>query len=500
MAGEADQSGSSEGRRRTPRMSLRLRLTLWMLAIFTVIQLTLGTIVFLYERASISRFFSENLVARSRSIMTAIASGPVPPSNERLIELANEQRSFFMFERFGLVIYDDSGAVVATSLPAPPSLSKQDLDATLDHLTPQLRRRRLEGTNVPAGRDGLARAVMQSFAGGDGRRYVLLAATGDRYAQEMTARVTHSLAITAPIGLIAAAAAGWAIAGIATSPLHELRSIAQRLSPESIGERLEVSDGDVEIMRLERDLERARERIAQALRTQERFMSNVSHELKTPIAVVLAEAQTIPLDQADPDVRSFVGSVREEMRRLGRLVDSFLTLTRVREGRAQTIDRRCMVNELILESIAHCRPMARQHAVAVKAQLLESEADVDLEIRGDPELLRTMLDNLIRNAVRFSTSGSEVRVAANHDDGMVRLRVVDSGSGIPEDMLARIFDRFAQAPSEERRGRGHGLGLEIAQGVAELHGGRIAVRNREEGGCEFTVTLPASNGVPFRRG
>jgi signal transduction histidine kinase len=417
-----------------------------------------------------------------------------------LAELAvGEQLRYSMFERFMLAVYDEHGALIASSWSPALAPTAQNRAKALGQTTPVLGRRRVSEAEAEESAPTMYRTALQSFAAGDGQRYLLLTASSDQYAQELIQRVTHALAIATPIGIVAAAAAGWAIAGIAITPLRELRSIAQRLSPESIGQRVEVSAHDVEITRLERDLESARERIAQALRAHERFMSNVSHELKTPIAVVLTEAQAISLGDASPDVREFVESVQEEMHRLGRLVDSFLMLTRVREGRDQTVARRCMVNDLLLESIDHCRAMARQYGVALRLRLLEDESDVDLQIRGDPELLRTMLDNLVRNAIRFSPGGANVAVDAARENAHVNIRVTDDGPGIPEPMLARVFDRFAQAPSEERRGRGHGLGLEIAQGVAELHGGHITARNRVEGGCEFIIMLPASEPTPIRR-
>jgi signal transduction histidine kinase len=145
-----------------------------------------------------------------------------------------------------------------------------------------------------------------------------------------------------------------------------------------------------------------------------------------------------------------------------------------------------------MESFEHCLPMAQQYGVRLHPSLLDAEDEVDTNLMGEPALLQSMLDNLVRNAIRFSPEEGTVEIALERAGQVVRLSVRDRGKGIPEGRLDQIFDRFAQAPEERRRGRGHGLGLEIAQGIAELHGGSIRAENRSGGGAAFIVTLPVS--------
>jgi signal transduction histidine kinase len=235
----------------------------------------------------------------------------------------------------------------------------------------------------------------------------------------------------------------------------------------------------------------------QAFEAQERFLSNISHELKTPIATLLVEAQTLDRTDMSKLGVQFVRSVEEEMRKLGKLVESFLTLTRVKDGKGLARAELVPINELVLDSVSYCSPMARQYAVKLKPELAASDDDVDAAISGDPELLRTMLDNLVRNAIRFSPeSGSVIIISAVRGTEAV-FEVRDQGSGLPPAMLNNAFDRFVQAPEEQKQGRGHGLGLTIAQAVAELHGGKITVRNVAEGGACFTLRLPLRGHDPI---
>jgi two-component system OmpR family sensor kinase len=252
-----------------------------------------------------------------------------------------------------------------------------------------------------------------------------------------------------------------------------------------------------ELKDLQVELDRMRQRLEAGYEAQERFVANVSHEIKTPIATVLTEAQTLPRNLPLPsDVKQFIESTQDEMRRLGKLVESFLLLTRVRHGKPlQSTTRTVIVNDLVMESVLHCRKMAEQHEVKLTPELCE-EQDRDLTVRGDPELLRTMVDNLIRNAIRFSPHGQTVDVTVKCEPEQISICVGDRGPGIAPELLDKIFDRFSQAKSEEKLGRGSGLGLEIAQGIAELHGGRITITNRKNGGCEFCATLPLKHHIP----
>jgi signal transduction histidine kinase len=139
--------------------------------------------------------------------------------------------------------------------------------------------------------------------------------------------------------------------------------------------------------------------------------------------------------------------------------------------------------------------MADMHAVTIRIHLKETPQH-ELLVFGDPELLRTMIDNVIRNAIRFSPQQQAVEVTVDADEENALVRVRDFGVGIPEEIISTLFDRFTQAKSEERLNRGSGLGLEIAQGIAELHGGGITVENCLGGGCAFTIRVPMTRDRP----
>jgi two-component system sensor histidine kinase CreC len=239
----------------------------------------------------------------------------------------------------------------------------------------------------------------------------------------------------------------------------------------------------------------------------------VSHELKTPIAVLLTEARRLQLqERSAEELSGFVGDVAEQMARLGKIVESFLTLARIDyEERLRKFED-FWFHDLLLEAVRRTRAQAATHEVHVDLELPEDTDYFDRPSWGDPELISSAVENLIRNAIRFAPAGSSVRVSLEHDPEVVaevdpdrpqeparpgaRVSVSDEGAGMPQELLATVFEPFKQADSEEGRGRGTGLGLAIAHRVATLHKGSIRALNRpgrgegQPSGCTVEVALP----------
>jgi signal transduction histidine kinase len=474
-------------------MSLRVKVTAWIVLIFLVIQVSLVFVFQLYQGQTINAYFTRRLLSRTQAVAERLGQ-QAPRVSDDDLKASNELTDpVTQYEQFAVTLYDGAGNVIAASRrppagPPPRALWEQvhaGADAGMGTAPAESLERPKES---PKG----ARAVLVKARSAAGEAYYFYAVSSDANAQDMLGLMGRVLIVSIPIGVIAVAVSAYLIAGIATGPLHAIREVARRLSPESIGERLLVPAGSSEVAGLRQDLENARQRLEAGFNAQERFMSNVSHELKTPIAVILTEAQTLRLDGAPAPVKEFVRGAVDELDKLARTVDSFLLLTRVRHGKASTPSDRCLFRDILLDSYAGCVTMAYQHGVRLDVTLPEDEG-ADATVTGNCDLLRTICDNLMRNAIRHSPKEAAVRVLASLEGPWVRLSVLDDGPGIPEDLLPRIFDRFSRSKDSDRRGRGHGLGLEIAQGIAELHGGRITAANRPEGGCEFTVRLPLAD-------
>ncbi len=240
-----------------------------------------------------------------------------------------------------------------------------------------------------------------------------------------------------------------------------------------------------------RELEAANRRMGELNQLKSSFLSAVSHELRTPLTSIRAYLDSLREDLDRPGLEAplrFVRILEDESRRLSDLIDSVLSFSHLERGsnpmEFKTLDAR----EPVSTAIEALRPMAEAKKVSLQSEL----PDADIRIEADLELLKQLVLHLGGNAIKFTAPGGKVRIAAFEDaeHGLV-LSVSDSGIGIPEDQLERIFERFYQVDqSLVRRFGGTGLGLALCKSIAEVHGGSIAVDSSVGEGSTFTVRLP----------
>ncbi len=232
----------------------------------------------------------------------------------------------------------------------------------------------------------------------------------------------------------------------------------------------------IEHLRAELDGKAHVEKVAQLL----------AHELKSPIAAVRGAAELLE-DESDPARRvRLEGNIREETARLQSIVEGVLNLARA-ENLSEPPAPEIFPAANLLEEI---RAM-RQARLDEKSLRLETRIPADLQIRGDRFLLRQALLNLLDNAIDFSPRGGRIDIDARLSDGQFEFRLRDRGAGIPEYAQSRLFERFYSTPRQDSGQRGTGLGLNLVEQVARLHGGSIALRNHPDGGAEAVLALPA---------
>jgi signal transduction histidine kinase len=295
-----------------------------------------------------------------------------------------------------------------------------------------------------------------------------------------------------PIGLVAVGLASWLMAKRSLAPIGKIARQARALTAAHLDRRISLPPGRDEVAEMTVTINEMLDRLEAAFQAQERFIADASHELKTPVTVLLGEAQVLTQhDRSVEEYGRFVASVQDEMRQMAKLVDSLLTLARADAGFPLTAKMPVSINEVVMDAVERCQALARQGSVRLVPVLAMPVGDEpEPEIDGDSALLCAMTENLIRNAVRYSPSNEavEVRIALNAGDVMIS--VLDRGAGVPPEHIDRLFERFYRVPGNRQTDKGTGLGLAIAKGVALLHHGSIAVSNRPGGGCEFVVRLP----------
>jgi two-component system phosphate regulon sensor histidine kinase PhoR len=220
------------------------------------------------------------------------------------------------------------------------------------------------------------------------------------------------------------------------------------------------------------------------------FVANVSHELRTPLTAIRGYVEALSDGDASADERrQFLEIIARHAARMERLVKDLLRLARLDAGQETlalaACDTRALAEAVVTDVASTASARHQQIDVAVGAGAER--------VRADPAKLHDALRNLVANAVTYAPERSRIAIEAARRDNRVAISVSDEGPGIPDEDLARVFERFYRVDkSRARDPGGTGLGLAIVKHLVELHGGSVRVENRREGGARFTMTLPAA--------
>lgn len=277
---------------------------------------------------------------------------------------------------------------------------------------------------------------------------------------------------------------------LVTSPIEDFISIAREISKGNYKMRLNVK-GDGQLCELADAMNTMSQALENIDETHKKFISDVSHELKTPLASIKLICDSI-VDSPEPDIdmiKEFLADLSNEVDRLTRIVQRLLTLTKIGNEEEQTsltpVDFGVMLNAVI----NRLKPNAD-----AKHILLCSDLGAALELAPvliDYDKIWEAIYNITDNAIKYTPENGTVKLTLSADAGEIAVSVSDSGEGIPEEERDRIFDRFYRIDdSRARETGGTGLGLAIAKEAVLLHGGRIEVTESEYGGSDFIIYLP----------
>jgi signal transduction histidine kinase len=290
-----------------------------------------------------------------------------------------------------------------------------------------------------------------------------------------------------PLMILASAFIGSFFVRRALKPVTNLIRETETLSAQSLSARLPVPSHRDEFQDLTMSLNSMLTRLETAFHSQERFVADASHQLKTPLAIMHGELESLLREASlDAEARARVESAKQEVLHLSRLTEDLLLLTRVDAGAAQMDAKPIRIDEVLWTQLARLRPLAERREVSLKVDLDPKliEASSALTVRGDEELLGALVFNLIDNAIKYSPSEGIVSVQiTEHRLGQARLTVRDSGPGIPPEDQVRVFERFFR--SRSRVHGGSGVGLAIAKRVADLFHIRIELESELGKGTSF---------------
>jgi signal transduction histidine kinase len=245
----------------------------------------------------------------------------------------------------------------------------------------------------------------------------------------------------------------------------------------------------IENARLVTALQKAYEQLNQVDQIKSDFIAIASHELRTPLGLILGYAAMLREDLKNPDTMEQLDMVMSSALRLRDLIDDMVNVQHIEEGKAKLE----LADFVLQEVVQHVVEAVSELYKAKEQEVLINLPPQPLSLRADREKITLVLNNLLTNAIKFTDARGRIMVSAETKNGDVRVHVADTGIGIPAREVARIFDRFYQVePHLTRTYGGLGLGLAIAKGMVELHGGKIWVESVEGLGSRFSFSVPAN--------
>jgi two-component system OmpR family sensor kinase len=295
------------------------------------------------------------------------------------------------------------------------------------------------------------------------------------------------LMVLSAIAILVAGFIGWASAWRALAPISTVTNTALQITrADDLSKRIPLPGSpDDEVGRLITAFNDTISRLEELFSLQRRFVADVGHELRTPLTVIRGNIDLMRREGVQ-DV-DFLHSIELEVDRLTRLVEDLLVLAQAESGKLPMELRRIELDTLLLEVFSQARVL-----VGDGVELHIGEID-QVMVCGDRDRLKQVTLNLISNAIKYTPEGGDIRVDLSKDEEWGRLRVHNTGEGIPAEELPHIFERFYRGDKARHRegdGAGFGLGLSIAYWIVRNHGGKIEAHSDKKAGTTFTVQLP----------
>jgi heavy metal sensor kinase len=333
--------------------------------------------------------------------------------------------------------------------------------------------------------------AMRVFSGAisvDGTRFLVVAARRLEDQTEFLEAVRSALFFGIPVWVLCAGALGYWLVRKTLQPVLEMSAEAARIGGSDLTRRVSVRRADDELGHLAITFNALLDRMNAVVVQQRQFMTDASHELRTPVAIVRGEAEVAlsKQDRTGKELRESMQVIEQESRLLSAIIDDLFLLARADAGQAVITPSTFYLDELIADVVRAQRSLAARKSIEIVTELAP-----EVTIRADERLLRRMLMNLVDNAVKYTPAEGRVEVTLRKAGREFVITIANSGAALSDDMRARLFERFYRG--EGSSSDGAGLGLPIAQSIAELHGGSIDVAAGGIGNV-FTVRIRTSEG------
>lgn len=483
-------------------LSLRLKLTLYYLAILSAILFFFGVAVYTYVSRSLLATIDESLTYQMKKIERSQIPGGEPGMGEEYSERLIELRPHAM------QIIDDSWRIRDEYYASPNDVLEIDKNE-LSRL--EVGEPKYDTVKTPSGELLRVVTLRAKDPDGSGTYFIRLGHSLDTF-QKATRRTLILLGIAIPLALLLSSYGGLYLANQAMRPVDRLTRAAEQIAAGDLSERVPEPAQIDEVGRLAATFNYMIARLEAAFERQKQFTSDASHELRTPLAVMRGDIEiTLRRERSNEEYKRALTSSLEEIMRLSRLVEDLLTLARGDTGRFELRCELVDLNDICRRMAEYISPLADQRDQTLIYEPPPGAETAAVVVSADTLRIKQLLLNLLDNAIKYTARRGRITLGLKTEENVAVITIADTGRGIPPEDLPHIFERFFRrsAKTADRTAAGFGLGLSIVKWIVDSHGGRIEAKSEVGKGTEFIVRLPlldsgslpsSADGAAERRG
>ncbi len=460
--------------------SIKARIVLFYLVILLVTLSAMGALLYFSLHRIVHASIDSSLLSRAKALATLIREDDRETefqfSDDVMWEYSSpKSTNYFQIRRVDGATIEKSASLGDAELPLHPVAGPAAFQTIL------LKGRMVRTVDFPVPKEGEIKSpghnIVIQCAENIDDRITLLNAFG------------IVLVVSVLFIMILSASGGFFIAKKAMKPIRDISGTIDRISETNLSERIDEAHIPDELKNIASSFNRAFGSLERAFGRQRQFVSDASHELKTPLAVIIAHGEIALRKDRDPrDYKIAIAAMMEAARMMSLIIEKLLKLARFSSDRFTLQMEDVRLDGIIDRSLKLLRPLAGEKGIAIAMPAGEKYT-----VRGDSEALLETFVNILDNAIKYNVPGGRIAISMRKDGGFIVTEIADTGIGIPETDLEKVFDRFYRVDkSRSRQSGGIGLGLSISGEIVRLHEGRIKIKSKDNEGTVVSVYLKES--------
>lgn len=466
--------------------SVRTRLTLWYTGVLALVLILFSAGIYYLLAGKLNRRLDAEVQTTNEGIARLLAYELAEGETEA--QSVQSALTEHYFPNQAAAIFDAQSRLLAEK-PLPNN-HRAELPASFSPSTATIQLLTIQ-QDANGEDDGVRLGIQRLTIPQESKSYVIVVSQPLDLLSEELEILGNILLAAIPIALALASLGGWFLAKKSLTPVVIMSESARRIGAENLDLRLPIANPRDELGRLAATFNELLERLQSSFTQQRQFMADASHELRTPLSVMRTAAE-VTLEQPQRDeseYREALTMIDRQTDRLTRIVEDMFTLARADAGKRELSKHDFYLDELLAETASAAAVLAKRKGVIV-----ECTSGKETPYRGDEDLLRQMILNLLDNAIKFTSAGGRVHLQLSQNNSKHLITISDTGPGIPAEAQPYIFERFyradhARSRSDQVNGSGAGLGLSIARWIAEAHDGSLTLQQSDHTGSVFVASL-----------